>query len=284
MHLRFLALWVRLILMCIITISNACQGHMVAINSVMRIVRDPSLSSYHQKVVGSLMFIFKINKSMGLGCVPNLPKVLSHLFNTLRACEHACFLGPFWSTYWIWVENFSILGNICRIVSELWSSFSLPPVNRPLRGSPVLHLVEQLCSTLNDEFRTHLPVILPCCIQVLSDAECFNDYTYVLDILHTLEVVGGHWSYISPCASLEASLEQLTEISMVINLSIPSLFCSFHELYSGKWGEYPVLRGCLGGFFFFDGLFSYVQCGSYLHWFHGIFYIGCDFTTLSFFR
>ncbi|MCD7451637.1 hypothetical protein HAX54_012899 [Datura stramonium] len=43
----------------------------VAINSLMRILRDPSLSSYHQEVVGSLMFIFK---SMGSGCVPYLPK------------------------------------------------------------------------------------------------------------------------------------------------------------------------------------------------------------------
>lgn len=32
----------------------------VSINSLMRILRDPSLSSYHLKVVGSLMFIFKV--------------------------------------------------------------------------------------------------------------------------------------------------------------------------------------------------------------------------------
>jgi FKBP12-rapamycin complex-associated protein len=51
--------------------------------------------------------------------------------------------------------------------------------------------VEQLCLALNDEFRMHLPSILPGCIQVLSDAERFNDYTYVPDILHTLEVFGG---------------------------------------------------------------------------------------------
>jgi FKBP12-rapamycin complex-associated protein len=51
--------------------------------------------------------------------------------------------------------------------------------------------VEQLCLALNDEFRRHLPVILPSCIQVLSDAERCNDYTYALDILHTLEVFGG---------------------------------------------------------------------------------------------
>ncbi|PSS02733.1 Serine/threonine-protein kinase [Actinidia chinensis var. chinensis] len=167
----------------------------VAINSLMRILRDPSLSSYHQKVVGSLMFIFKVNKSMGLGCVPHLPKVLPDLFHTLRTCEDGLKefitwkLGTLVSIVRQHIRKY--LPELLSLISELWSSFSLPPANRPLHGSPVLHLVEQLCLALNDEFRTHLPVILPCCIQVLSDAERFNDYTYVLDILHTLEVFGG---------------------------------------------------------------------------------------------
>ena len=55
----------------------------------------------------------------------------------------------------------------------------------------ILHLLEQLCVALNDEFRTHLSEILPCCIQVLSDADRCNDYSHVPDILHTLEVFGG---------------------------------------------------------------------------------------------
>lgn len=57
----------------------------------------------------------------------------------------------------------------------------------------VLHLLEQLCLVLNDEFRTYLLHVLPCCIQLLSDSERYNDYTYVLDILHTLEVFGGEY-------------------------------------------------------------------------------------------
>lgn len=60
----------------------------------------------------------------------------------------------------------------------------------------VLHLVEQLCLALNDEFKTYLPVILPSCIQVIGDAERCNDYTYVPDILHTLEVFGGLYSFL----------------------------------------------------------------------------------------
>ncbi|KAK2968905.1 hypothetical protein RJ640_018597, partial [Escallonia rubra] len=164
----------------------------VAINSLMRILRDPSLSSYHQKVVGSLMFIFK---SMGLGCVPYLPKVLPDLFHIVCTCEDGLKefitwkLGTLVSIVRQHIRKY--LPELLSLVSELWSSFSLPATNRPVHGSPILHLVEQLCLAINDEFRKYLPTILQSCIQVLSDAERCNDYTYVRDILHTLEVLGG---------------------------------------------------------------------------------------------
>ncbi|KAF3971928.1 hypothetical protein CMV_004520 [Castanea mollissima] len=164
----------------------------VAINSLMRILRDPSLASYHLKVVGSLMFIFK---SMGLGCVPYLPKVLPDLFHTVRTCEDnlkdfvTWKLGTLVSIVRQHIRKY--LQDLLSLILELWSSFSFPVTSRPSPGYPVLHLVEQLCLALNDEFRMHLHCILPGCIQVLSDAERFNDYTYVPDILHTLEVFGG---------------------------------------------------------------------------------------------
>ncbi|CAN6449978.1 unnamed protein product [Victoria cruziana] len=164
----------------------------VAIVSLMKILRDPSLSSYHQKVVGSLMFIFK---SMGLGCVPYLPKVLPELFNTVRNCEDGLKeyitwkLGTLVSIVRQHIRKY--LPKLLLLISELWSSFTLPATNRPVHGSAILHLVEQLCLALNDEFRTYLPDILPSCIQVLSDAERCNDFTYVPNILHTLEVFGG---------------------------------------------------------------------------------------------
>ncbi|CAN6544525.1 unnamed protein product [Malus baccata var. baccata] len=164
----------------------------VAINSLMRILRDPSLATYHLKVVRSLMFIFK---SMGLGCVPYLPKVLPDFFHIVRTCDDALKdfitwkLGTLVSIVRQHIGKY--LHELLVLISELWSTFSFPAAGRPQLGYPVLHLVEQLCLALNDEFRTHLLDILPCCIQVLSDAERYNDYTYVLDILHTLEVFGG---------------------------------------------------------------------------------------------
>ncbi len=44
----------------------------VAINALMRVLRDPSLSSQHQNVIAALMTIFR---SLGVGSVPYLPKV-----------------------------------------------------------------------------------------------------------------------------------------------------------------------------------------------------------------
>jgi FKBP12-rapamycin complex-associated protein len=46
----------------------------VAINALMRVLRDPALSSHHLMVVRSLMFVFK---ALGLQCVTYLPKVRS---------------------------------------------------------------------------------------------------------------------------------------------------------------------------------------------------------------
>ncbi|KAG0469712.1 hypothetical protein HPP92_016412 [Vanilla planifolia] len=164
----------------------------VAISSLMRILRDPSLSSYHLMVVGSLMFIFK---SMGLGCVPYLPKVLPDLFQAVRTCDDGLKefitwkLGTLVSIVRQRIRKY--LPELLGLISELWSSFSLPATCRSVHGSPILHLVEQLCLALNDEFRSYLMDVLPNCIQVLGDAERFNDFSYVPDILHTFEVFGG---------------------------------------------------------------------------------------------
>ncbi|KAF6172500.1 hypothetical protein GIB67_007013 [Kingdonia uniflora] len=164
----------------------------VAINTLMRILRDPSLSSYHQKVVSSLMFIFK---SMGLGCVPYLPKVLPDLFHIVRTCEDGLKefitwkLGTLVSIVRQHIRKY--IQELLSLVSELWCSSGLSATNRPAHSSPLLFLVKQLCLALNDEFRAYLPVILPYCIQVLSDAERCYDCGYVLDILNTLEVFGG---------------------------------------------------------------------------------------------
>lgn len=164
----------------------------VAIHALMRILKDPQ-SSYHQKVVGSLMFIFK---TMGLGCVPYLPKVMPDLFATVRTCEESLrefiFLQLALLVSIVKQHIRKYLPEMLSLISDFWSTLLLPTTSRPNSGSPILNLLEQLCKALNDEFRTYLPEILPRFIQALNDAERNSDYTFVPPILHTLEVFGGN--------------------------------------------------------------------------------------------
>ncbi|CAN0830278.1 Serine/threonine-protein kinase TOR [Linum grandiflorum] len=97
----------------------------VAVNSLMRILRDPSLASYHQKVVGSLMFIFK---------------VLPDLFHTVRTCYDSLKdfitwkLGTLVSIVRQHIHKY--LPELLSLISELWSSIGLLATNRPSRGYP----------------------------------------------------------------------------------------------------------------------------------------------------
>lgn len=53
----------------------------VAINALMRLLRDPSMASHQQAVTQAL---FEIFRTLGLGCVPYLPKV-----GPERQCSHS---------------------------------------------------------------------------------------------------------------------------------------------------------------------------------------------------
>jgi hypothetical protein len=61
----------------------------VAINALMRVLRDPALASQHQAVISSLMQIFK---ALGTASVPYLPKVCSVFTGVKKANERKGFL------------------------------------------------------------------------------------------------------------------------------------------------------------------------------------------------
>ncbi|KAI8028412.1 Serine/threonine-protein kinase TOR [Camellia lanceoleosa] len=128
----------------------------VAINSLMRILRDASLSSYHQKVVGSLMFIFK---SMGLGCVPYLPKVLPDLFHTVRTCEDGLKEFITWK-----------LGTLVSIVRQVTGHISA-----------LVHHLKLVLDGKNDELRKDAVDALCCLAHALGE-----DFTIFIPSIHKL--------------------------------------------------------------------------------------------------
>jgi FKBP12-rapamycin complex-associated protein len=56
----------------------------VAIDVLMKILREPALSQHHNKVILAVMFIFN---SLGMKCVPFLPQLIPPFLNVMRTHE-----------------------------------------------------------------------------------------------------------------------------------------------------------------------------------------------------
>lgn len=56
----------------------------VAIGTLMRIIRDPSLSQHHTMVVQAITFIFK---SLGLKSVPYIQQVIPAYLSVIRSAD-----------------------------------------------------------------------------------------------------------------------------------------------------------------------------------------------------
>ena len=56
----------------------------VAIATLMRIIRDPSLSQHHTMVVQAITFIFK---SLGIKCVSYIQQVMPAYLQVIQTCE-----------------------------------------------------------------------------------------------------------------------------------------------------------------------------------------------------
>eukprot|EP00897_Mesotaenium_endlicherianum_P005918 jgi/Mesen1/5354/ME000267S04502 len=164
----------------------------VAIAALLRVLRDGTLSSYHHRVVNSLVYIFS---SMKLACVPYLPKVLPDLFNVMRTCDDGLREYLFWSfaTLVTTVRQHvrKWLPDMLSLVYEYWGTMLLSTSPRPSAASPILNLVEHLCRALNDEFRAYLPEILRRCVAVITEAERSSEFARVPPVLHAFEVFGG---------------------------------------------------------------------------------------------
>lgn len=86
----------------------------VSVVTLMRILRDQSLSNHHTMVVQAITFIFK---SLGLKCVQFLPQVMPTFLSVIRLCDNnvreVCILTVLTVT----VSLFSHITDICFIFS-----------------------------------------------------------------------------------------------------------------------------------------------------------------------
>ena len=156
----------------------------VALNALMRVLRDRSQGHHHMMVVRSLMFIFR---ALGLGCVPYLPRIIPALLQVLRTCEGGLrefILNQLPSLVAVMRQHARrYLDDLLEVVHEYWDA---PPELRP----HLLRLLEELSVALGDEFQAYLHTIVPQLVGALAEAERSGDFSAVPAVLHALEAFG----------------------------------------------------------------------------------------------
>ncbi|RWS10462.1 hypothetical protein B4U79_12736 [Dinothrombium tinctorium] len=134
----------------------------IAIATLMRIMKDPSLSQHHTMVVQAITFIF-IN--LGVRCVPYIQQVLPAFINVIRSSDPSFReflfqqLGSLISIVKQHIRNF--LDDIFTLIKDFWT------VNSPLQPT-LIHLVEQIVVALGSEFKIYLPQLIPHVLRVFA--------------------------------------------------------------------------------------------------------------------
>ncbi|KAK7686283.1 hypothetical protein QCA50_010507 [Cerrena zonata] len=133
----------------------------VAINALLSILKDSSLSNHHHKVIEAIMSIFK---TQGLKCVTFLPQIIPAFALVARTSQGRIQVFH--------LEQLAILVGIIKqhvrnhmpdvfsLIEDLWENTSL--------HLPLVSLVEALGKAMDAEFKPFLPHVLPMMLKVFD--------------------------------------------------------------------------------------------------------------------
>lgn len=137
----------------------------IALSSLIKIMRDKSLTNYYTVAVQAVTFIFM---RLGVRCVPYIQHVLPTFINVIRNAEskYAEFffqqLGNLVSIVKQNIRNY--LDVIFELIKESWSA----PNPMPVLQITLINLVEQIVVAPEGEFRVYLPRLIPHALKVFK--------------------------------------------------------------------------------------------------------------------
>lgn len=157
----------------------------IAIATLMRILRDPTLQQHHTSVVQAVTFIFQ---SLGIKCVPYLSQVLPSLLGNVRTADMNLrdFLFQQLSTLIEIVKQHVIcyMEDIFKLIREFWT------INTPLQGT-LINLIEKIAIALGCEFKIYLSQLMPQILRVLSH-DISKDRNVTIKLLQALQSFGAN--------------------------------------------------------------------------------------------
>ncbi|XP_043460744.1 serine/threonine-protein kinase mTOR isoform X2 [Leptopilina heterotoma] len=157
----------------------------IAIATLMRIIRDPTLSQHHTMVVQAVTFIFK---SLGIKCVPYISQVMPSFLNVVRTAD-ITFREYLFQQLAILIAIVkqhirNYLDDIFILIKEFWT------VNSPLQSTLIL-LVEHIAVALGSEFKIYIPQLIPQILKVLNH-DPSKDRTVTVKLLQALQKFGNN--------------------------------------------------------------------------------------------
>jgi len=126
----------------------------IAINALMRILKDQSLSQHHTMAIQALGFIFK---SLSIKSVPYLPQVMPPFLHVIRTCNKDMReylfkqLGQIISI--VKQHARSYMPEIFAVIKEFWSPMS------PIQNTIIL-LIEKIVVAMGDELKVFIPPLV----------------------------------------------------------------------------------------------------------------------------
>lgn len=132
----------------------------VAMQALIHILQDPSLSAYHNSVVQAIMYVFS---NLRTRCIRFLPDVVPLFLDLVRTAEPSIRASLF--------EKLSTLVSIVGAHIRGWVDDILATAAQFWHTelqTQAITLYEGLCHALHEEFKPYLPQLLPQLLRVLT--------------------------------------------------------------------------------------------------------------------
>ncbi|SGZ55137.1 CIC11C00000003613 [Sungouiella intermedia] len=159
----------------------------VAINNLMKILKDPSLSSHHNKVIQAVMYIFQ---TLGLRCVSFLPQIIPGIINVMHNCQPSMlkfYLQQLGALILIVKQHIRpFLTEIFGVIEEFFNASSHSNIR-----VIIIHLIESISRALESEFKMYLPDVLPMLLNLIEDDKS-QDREPSIHVLRSFVVFGNN--------------------------------------------------------------------------------------------
>ncbi|KAI9272821.1 armadillo-type protein [Phascolomyces articulosus] len=135
----------------------------VVMHSLMKILKDPSLTAHHHTAIEAVMYIFK---SLGLKVVQFLPVIVPGFLSLMRSCNPSMLetyihkLGDLVTIVRQHIRNY--LKDIFDLIDDYWQPVSSLQIN-------IITLIEAIAKALDGELKVYLPRLLPQMLQIFDN-------------------------------------------------------------------------------------------------------------------